>query len=60
MANQSKIPWATPQIVVLVRHRLQEEVLITCKNYGAGFGVQPYVSHCFYGCSSVCFDMASS
>jgi hypothetical protein len=64
--TESKKAWVTPELIVLVRSKPEEAVLITCKYGGGGAGPGPGVvafTCCYTGtfpCGSYCDVSASS
>jgi len=54
--TESKKTWVTPELIVLVRSRTEEAVLLACKVY-EGPGVDPYnLDDCCQNSLTVCFD----
>ncbi len=55
-----KKTWRKPELVVLVRNRPEEAILVDCKNYSV-LGAQEDHSMCAQeGCSLACYELDSS
>ncbi len=58
--TEDKKEWVTPELIVLVRHKPEEAVLITCKQSGSGADINNSDGGCRMPSCTWCAVSASS
>jgi hypothetical protein len=64
METERKLPakkeWQMPELIVLVRSKPEESVLVGCKHFPTDRGPATAVNGCmFTGCLSICHSLAN-